>query len=71
MYKETIATIDHIPYSHAIYCENILNPIRSVGLFLETHRIWQGGWPPIAIMPGARHNQVGKCTMLAIVAGPN
>ena len=23
------------------------------------------GWPPIAIMPGARHNQVGKCMLLS------
>ena len=27
-------------------------------------------WPLIAIMPGARLNQVGKC-MLAIMAGPS
>ena len=29
-----------------------------------------GGWPPIAIMPCARHNQVGEC-MLVIMASPN
>ena len=29
-----------------------------------------GNWAPIAIMLGARHNQVGKC-MLPIMEGPN
>ena len=45
------------------------NTTRSVGLPKDPLNM-VGGCPPIAIMPGAGHNQVGKCK-LVIMAGPN
>ena len=39
---------------------NRVNPIRFVGLPKDPSNM-VGGWLPTAIIPGARHNEVGEC----------
>ena len=56
---------------NCVTCPNATKSIRhALWECPETHRKYGGGWLPIAIMPSARHDQVGKC-VLVIMVGPN